>query len=122
MSYKLTWEDKGALAHFKDAVNDQDLKEIVSRFYGHENFDSINYLLIDFLEVDMFGVASKTLRHIGAMDRAAAMSNPRVKVAMVTDNAAFIDQLSSYEKASQGSPWPLCYFTSTEEAREWIAT
>ena len=103
-------------------MNDRELLEIVSKFYGHEQFDSIHYLLIDFLEVDTFDVTNTTLQYIGGMDLAAALSNPRVRVAMVTDNAAFLDLLSSYENASHGSPWPIHYFGSIKEARAWIAT
>ncbi len=122
MAYQLIWEEKGTKVYFKGVVNDRELLEIVSKFYGHEQFDSIHYLLIDFLEVDTFDVTNTTFQYIGGMDLAAALSNPRVRVAIVTDNAAILDLLSSYENASQGSPWPSRYFDSIKEARAWIAT
>ena len=122
MAYKLIWEEKGVTAYFKDTVNDIELNEIVSQFYSHEQFDSIRYLLISFLGVETFNITTEALEEIGAMDRAAALSNPNVKVAMVSDNDAVLDMLSSYENASQGSPWPIRYFGSIKEAREWIAT
>jgi len=122
VAYQLIWEEKGAKAYFKGVVNGRELIEIVSKFHGHELFDSIHYLLIDFLEVDTFDVTNTTLQYLGGMDSAAALSNPRVRVAIVTDNAAILDLLSSYEKTSQGSPWPIRYFGSIKEARAWIAT
>ena len=122
MAYQLTWEEKGAIADFKGTVNDIELNEIVSQFYKNEQFDLIRYLLINFLEVETFNVSTETLREIGAMDYAAAISNPRVRVAMVSDNDAILDILPSYEKGSQESPWPIRYFRSIKDAREWITT
>jgi len=122
MAYQLIWEERGATAHVEDTVNDTELSEIVSKFHSHEQFDSVRYLLVDFLEVGTFDITTEALEEIGAMDYAAALSNPKVKVAMVSDDDAVRDMLSSYEKTAQESPWPLRYFGSIKEAREWITT
>ena len=122
MAYQLIWEDNGVIAHFKGSINDLELREIVSKFYGNESFDSIKHLLINFLEVEKFDISDNALQQIGAMDSAAALTNPNVRVVMVVNNIAFLERLSSYEKISQDSPWPLCYFDSVKKAQEWIAT
>jgi hypothetical protein len=120
MAYQLIWKEQGATAYLKGSVNDVELREIVSEFYGHKQFDSIKYLLINFLEVEIFDVTENALVRIGSMDRAAALSNPNVRVAIVVNNAAILDRLSSYEKGIQGTPWPISYFGSVNEAQAWI--
>ena len=122
MAYKLIWEEKGVTANFKGTVNDLELSEIVSKFYSHEKFDFIRYLLISFIGVEKFNITSEALEEVGAMDYAAALSNPDIKVAVVSDNDAILDMFSSYVKAAQGSTWSIRYFGSTNEARKWMIT
>ncbi len=122
MSYQLNWEEKGVWANFRDVVSDQELNEVVSKVYGHKQFDSFRYLIADFLEVDSFDVTNKALRIIGATDRAAALTNPHIKVAIISDNVDTLDRIFSYEDASEGSPWLIAYFDNIKEARVWIAT
>ncbi len=39
MSYQLIWTEKGVTADFKGIVNNFELREIVSKFYGSSKFD-----------------------------------------------------------------------------------
>lgn len=119
MAYQLLWEQHGAVARFEDVVTDSQINAISTTFYGHERFDSIHYFIVDFLGVTTFGVTAEMLERLGAMDRAAALSNPSVKVAIVTNDSNIVVRLAVYETATRGSSWSLCYFRNEDDARSW---
>lgn len=84
MSYQLIWNKKGVTAEFQGLVNNSELREIVSKFYGNSKFDQIDFLIINLLQVEKFHVTDWDLLSVGAMDAAAAISNPKIRVAVIT--------------------------------------
>ena len=121
MAYQLIWEEKGLWADFKGTVNDNEINEVTSRIYGHEQFGSIRYILIDFLDVDNFNVTERAVRTVAGSDRTAALTNPNIMVGIVTIKVSTLEKAFLYTDASEGTPWQISYFDNIEDARAWIA-
>ncbi|MDH5425516.1 MAG: hypothetical protein OEY29_11005 [Gammaproteobacteria bacterium] len=120
MSYQLIWNEKGATAEFKGTINLLELKEILSQFYGSPKFDEIRYLIINLLEVDKLEITDSNFRLVGAMDAAAAISNPHIKIAVITENKKVLELFESYEKGASSSSWEVKYFPNLNNANNWL--
>jgi len=121
-TYRLIWGNSGVRAEFNGVITENDLKAAVSEFHGSSRFDSINYLLIDLTGVDSLNATNLDLLSIGAMDSAAALTKPRVKVALVAIKPSIVDLLLSYEKGIEGSTWLYQSFSEINEAQQWVLT
>lgn len=120
MSYQLIWKEKGVTAEFKGAINYSELRETLSKFYGDSKFDKINYLIINLLQVVKLDMTDSDLHVVGAMDAAAAKSNPKIRIAVITNNETILNLFASYEKGANRSPWEVKYFPSVNDANKWL--
>ncbi|MCW8931252.1 MAG: hypothetical protein OQL19_13550 [Gammaproteobacteria bacterium] len=120
MSYELIWMDKGVIADFQGVLDNSELRKIVAQFYGNSKFDLINYLLIDLEKVNEFNITADELLAVGAMDSAAALSNPEVIIAVVTNGGGIRNLFKSYELGLERSSWKVNFFSSTSEAKKYL--
>ena len=90
MSYQFIWNEKGVTAEFKGLVNNSEVREALTNFYGNSQFDEINFLIINLLQVEKLELTDSELLSIGATDAAAAISNPKVKIAVITNNEGIL--------------------------------
>ena len=120
MAYQLIWKGEKVEACFHGNVTNSELNAITSEFYGNKRFDNARYLLINFLDVTSFAASEFDLMAIGAMDSAASISNPKIKVAMVSDKEEVLKLLSSHNKGAKNCAWPIEMFSSKEEAEKWL--
>jgi len=89
-------------------------------FYGDPIFDKMHYIIADFLDADQFDITEEQVEEIAALDRAAAMSNPRMKVAIVASEKHIQQLAALYVDSSQGSQWKSKIFDNLEDARQWV--
>lgn len=120
MSYQLIWNGKGVTAEFKGTLDDSELREILFKFYSNSKFDEIDFLIINLLPVEKFEVTSSALVSVGAMDTAASISNPEIRMAVITNNEAILKLFESYEEGAASCPWEVKYFPSVSDANEWL--
>jgi hypothetical protein len=88
--------------------------------YGDKRFDDLQYQIADFSAVTENQISELYTKKIAYLDRAAAQTNPRIKVAIVMNNAEFLDTADVYGELSKHSPWQLKVCHSLEEARAWV--
>lgn len=82
-------------------------------------FDFARYSIHDFSECEHFALDHNDIQYSAALDGAAAMANPNIRIAIVSANAEVIDMVNAYMKANL-SPYSLQFFTSMQEARAWV--
>ena len=120
MAYQLIWEEKGLWARCAGQLTDSELSELKYEFYGHERFSSIRYLLADFLDVDDFAVTEHAVRLIAATDRAAALKNSDIMLAILTLRVSTLEKAFLYQDATEGIPWKISFFDKIADARLWV--
>ncbi len=122
MPYDITWEPGGVVWTFHGNVTASEALRSNEDIYGDSRFDSLSYQIANFLGAQKIDFGESTIAQVAALDRAAAHSNPRIKVALVT-NLEYMTLLADlYKVNSEKSPWSVAIFGKLEDAREWISS
>lgn len=97
MSYENIWEKGGVYRKYSNHVTGEEVFQAVQDVYGHAQFDSIHYVINDFLDVTNHDeVSHKDLKSLAAIDKAAAISNPNIKIAIVATLSTIQKMASTY--------------------------
>lgn len=106
---------------FIGEVSLDQLIEIYGKLYGHESFDSTHAQIRNFKDVGLHVPTVEEVQTIAAFDRAAALSNPLMKVAVVTPDITEHKMLAElYSVELHESPWDVKIFDCLEQAKRWI--
>jgi hypothetical protein len=121
MPYQTTWHTNGILWTYSGVLTGDELLNSNFEIFGDERFDDIRYQIVDLRQVQEIKVNEKHMRKIAHLDIAAARSNPRVKVAILTNKPGGKLLSDTYDKYSAGkSPWETKLFSNIEDARNWL--
>ena len=119
MSYEILWEPRGTVKRFYGHVTDGQLMQSVIDIEGDHRFDTLRYVINDFLAVASFAVSAANVRVIAAIDAAAALTNPNIKVAIVATDAQ-VHELAAVYASAPTKPYPTAIFPDIAAARNWV--
>lgn len=119
MGYELIWEPRGVLKRFYGQVTDGDIAGSVARIHGDRRFDTLRYVINDYLDGTGHQIPLNAVEEIAAIDDAAAISNPHIRVALVAATPDFIELANQYAGATM-KIYPTRIFSSLDEARSWL--
>lgn len=122
MPYTTTWTQIGVIWTYSGILTGQEALQSNLEIYGDERFDDLHYQIADFTDVTDNQISELHTKKIAYLDRAAAQTNPRIKVAIVMNNEHFLDTADVYSELSKNSPWQLKVCHSLEEAEIWLET
>jgi hypothetical protein len=121
MAYEMIWETRGVYRRFYGRTSDLDVTESTRITEASSRFDELRYAILDFLEVDEIVIVNPSfIQETAAIDAAAALSNPNIKVAIVTVSQLIREMAEAYI-ANELSPYPTQIFTNLADARDWVA-
>ncbi len=120
MPYENVWEQQGVYRKYRGLVTGKEILKAAEEVEGDSRFDHIRYVINDFLAVTEQRISPKEIRIIAAIDKAAALSNPDIMVAIVATEQAIQEMAALYCDLSIDSPYPTRMFTGLDEAREWL--
>ena len=118
MAYKLKWEPHGVYWKYSGKVSGEEIIQASTSIYGDSRFDDLRYKLVDFLEAEAVDIDEKQVDIIAHQHMAAAISNPHIKTAIVSEEdlvmaARFVANLSA-------SPWEVRLFHNLDAANSWL--
>ncbi|MDP3515347.1 MAG: hypothetical protein Q8S20_21600 [Sulfuritalea sp.] len=119
MGYELIWEPHGVIKRFVGEVTDADISASIVVTHGDERFDSLRYIINDFLGGTERSVPPAAIEEIVAIEHAASISNPRIRIALVAADADFVEMADQYA-GSALKAYPTRIFSSLDEARTWL--
>lgn len=119
MGYELIWEPRGVHKRFYGQVTDGDISGSVARIQGDRRFDALRYVINDFLDGTGHQVPLAAVEEIAAIDDAAAISNPHIRVALVAATPEFVELVNQYAGSTM-KLYPTRVFSSLDEARIWL--
>ncbi len=119
MSYELIWEPRGVTKLFFGHVTADDLVQSVKSVHGDSRFDSLRFVINDFLGCKELSVTAEAVDEISAVDGAAAMSNPNIAIAVVATAPAIVDLASQYAQSPMNA-YPTRIFPTQVEGRAWL--
>jgi hypothetical protein len=121
MGYTLIWEPRGVVKRFFGHVTGQQLYKAGLDTEGDARFDDYRYVINDFLECTEFSVPYEIVEEIAAVDGAAAIVNPNIRIAVVAKLPEILAAVTQYS-ASSMHPYATRVFSTLADARAWLAS
>ena len=118
MSYQTIREPQGIYQKFWGDVVSPELYESVKVIQDDPDFDSLRYIIKDYLEVGLFDVGVKTVLEGVALSVIGKQINPDIVVAIVTTNPEIIDANNSAQ-SYHFDAYPRKVFPTLADARAW---
>lgn len=119
MPYNITWEPNGVYWTYSGNVTGQEIISTSTSIYGDPRFDSISYKLVDFLNLQSIEMDEKDVEIIAYQHKAAALSNPRIKTALVITPK--LDKLAKkFLSIFDDSTWKVRIFHDLNTANHWL--
>lgn len=121
MSYEVIWESHGVIKRFFGEVTDLDMMKSVIDTESDARFDDLRYTINDFLGMTGFSFGLSEIDDIAVIDKGASMTNPRIRIAVVTTSPDIVNFATHYANSPLNA-YPTRIFTSLVDARAWIGT
>jgi len=90
--------------------------------YGDKRFDTIEYQIGDFLDVDSVDFSDKEVNVIAKLEMHASVWNKKIKAVHITKDPDLIRKIKLYETQLKGSGWQFMIFDNLEDARKWVSS
>ena len=121
MAYALKWDaPEGVVKHFFGPVTGQDILDSVIETEASAHFDRLRWVINDFLDATSVTVTADELDEIAAIDRAAAQSNPYIRIAVVATQQEMVEAARHYAESPMNR-YPTRIFPTLPEAHAWLA-
>ena len=117
MPCKVTWKDKELVWELSGDISTQEFHKINSDQYGDPRWDDLRFLIVDFRNVKSIDLPDEEIMLIQSMDKAAAITNPYLKIASIA-NTEKTRKIAEFYGAD--SPWTCRVFETLEEGRSWL--
>lgn len=120
MKYTNTWESLGVYRKYSGLLTGKIIREAVEKVEGDHRFDTIRYVINDYLNVTDIKISEAELLAIAAIDSVASIYNKRIKIAQVTTRQDIIDLISNYDDELEDNTYETKTFSKLIDARKWI--
>lgn len=119
MTFVIHWETHGVYRQYHGHIGGDELLTSVQRVESDARFDGLRYVINDCLGVLGIDIPDTTIHLLAAIDQAAALSNPNIRIAVVATDRQ-IQALSQLYAGTQRG-YPLAVFPDLAAARAWVA-
>lgn len=120
MPYINTWEETGVIKKYRGLITGSELLQSVIDIEKDARFNDIRYVLNDFLELDELILTEREVAEIAAIDKAAAITNPGIHIAIVVNGDEHRAWASMYQDMAKDSPYVIKIFDNLEDAHAWL--
>lgn len=120
MTFNIKWHKKGVFLKFRGIVNSHDLIDANNYLISNANFETIDYQIFDFSEINDFQITTYDMAIIGSMDKSQAGFNKKIKIAVITNDDYIKELTKEYNKYMSGTDWTSRVFNDIETAKKWI--
>lgn len=120
MPFEIVWEPHGAYRKFYGFVTAPEFKRSIERLHNDLHFDTLKYVINDFLEVQGHEIAEADITMFAALWVGASFSNPNVRIATVSTDEKIMALMQDYASFHL-KPSHLGNFSGVADARKWIA-
>jgi hypothetical protein len=119
MPYSLTWEPDGVYKKFNGVVTGAELLQSVVEVSNDIRFGRSQYEVSDYLEAHSTDFSQDALNEVRAVRIGSFMSNPRIKVAIVTHDSEIQQRIYS-TIAARLTLHQTKVFNAVADANTWL--
>lgn len=118
MPHKMQWEKEGVYWQYSGDVTGQEIVNSSAKIYGDPRFDDLKYKLVNFLDASAVTMSDEEIAKIAYQHKAAEISNPRIKNAIVMTVAR--DLADKFAAFFADSCWEVRVFEDMKSANQWL--
>lgn len=119
MPYSLTWEPDGVYKKFSGVVSGAELLQSVIEVAMDIRFGSSHYEVSDYMDAESTEFSQDSLNEVRAVRIGSFMSNPRIKVAIVTRDVEIQQRIYS-TIAARLTLHQTKVFNAIADANNWL--
>ncbi len=119
MPYHTHWTEHGVEWRYFGHVTAAETRRADTEFYGDARADAAIYQIVDLREVEELDFPPGDQKLTAAIDGAASVSTPAVRVAFIVPDGRFDEALKIYLDLINRTSWSARTFTEPEAARSW---
>ena len=119
MTFTIQWKKNGVFITFRGIVQSQTLIDANNYLLSNADFDSLDYQIFDFSDVEDFKATTYDMSIIGTMNNAQTIFNKKIKVAFITSDHYILEQINEYKSYMHKTDWEIQTFTNLKEAKKW---
>ena len=119
MCHQIDWEQQRVSVVYSGHCTEAEVLDVVIKLQSDYRFDALRHALHDFRRCESMSASSEALEELAARNRGAAVSNSRLRIAVIADRPdvhAMLDRFASIGL----SPYPLLSFADAESANGWL--
>lgn len=121
MPYTTHWTAQTITWTYSGKLTGDELIQSNMEVYGDPRFDDIRHQIVDLRGITENLVGDSHMRTVAHLDMAAARSNPKIKIAVITHNRKGMEMSDTYDSHTVSkSPWVTKAFCTIEQAHEWL--
>jgi len=121
LSHLNTWENKGLYRKFENKISGEEVLTSNLTIQGDPRFDDIRYVINDFTQIVDFEVSGADINIIAATDNAAAISNPSIKIAIVSTHDPLLAWIKHYCEIMKDAPFECKIFDNINDTYKWVS-
>ena len=119
MGYELLWKERGVIKKYHGTVTNRDLMQSVIESESDMRFDSLRWVINDFLEISAYDASPAVVEDIVVIDKGASFTNPHIRIAVVATLPAIIEMARQYAESPLNA-YPTRIFGAMPEALAWL--
>jgi hypothetical protein len=121
MGYSVDWTKQKVTVVYSGHCTETDVLNVVVALQSDVRFDSTHQALHDFSQCLSLAPSPEHLEEVAMRNVGAAMSNPRLRIAVVTTKPDVLAMLERFESIGL-SPYPLYVFDDVQSANDWLSS
>lgn len=119
MPFNNSWEESGIYRKYSGSVTGEDILQAIDETVADHRYDKVRYIINDFLKISGKQVTHEDIELIAAMDYAASLTNPYIRLAIVTIDPEIEQMLAAYHQAASPAPFETALFADLAQSRQW---
>jgi len=120
MAFSVDWAGRKVSVAYTGHCSEKDVLNVVVALQSDARFDSTNQALHDFTGCLSLLPSPEHLEEVAMRNLGAAMSNPRLRIAVVTDRPDVLAMLERFDKLGLNT-YPVRSFETTSDANAWLS-
>ena len=120
MAIENIWENRGLFRNFTEKITATEILSFNLTIQGDARFDTLRYVINDFTHLSDFVGSENDIEAIAAIDDAASMSNPYIKVAIISTSESFLAWANFYCTKMENTSYDCKIFANKNDAYDWV--
>jgi hypothetical protein len=119
MNYKFEWIENNLVVTISGDIIFDSLLSGSEKIYGDSRLDNMDYLIVNFLNIDSFKLLDDEIKIIATLDKSASKWNPKLRAAVVTTDTTIRQTVLKYIDLLKEVEWEIEMFSNLNEAKKW---